>query len=104
MTTRRKREWFDDESFWCELYPVMFPEQRFAEAPEQVAKALALTNPGGTAALDLCCGPGQCSIALAKAGFKVTGVDRTKFMLDKARAKARAARARIERHYDRDVL
>jgi SAM-dependent methyltransferase len=96
MTARRKREWFDDDSFWCELYPFMFPEQRFAAAPEEVEKALALANPGGKAALDLCCGPGRCSIALAQAGFKVTGVDRTKFLLDKARANARAAKTRIE--------
>src|SRR5262249_5379332 len=32
----------------------------------------------------------------AKRGFRVTGVDRTKFLLDKARAKARTARVKIE--------
>jgi len=96
MKKRRKREWFDDDSFWQELYPFMFPEQRFAAAPEQIEKVLGLTKPGGKAALDLCCGPGRCSIALAQAGFTVTGVDRTKFLLDKARGKARAARSKVE--------
>jgi 2-polyprenyl-3-methyl-5-hydroxy-6-metoxy-1,4-benzoquinol methylase len=71
-TLRRKKEWFDDDSFWRELYPFMFPEKRIAEADEQVAKALALTNPPGKSVLDLCCGPGRCSIALAKKGFSVT--------------------------------
>jgi SAM-dependent methyltransferase len=94
--TRRKREWFDDDSFWQELYPFLFPEQRFTAAPEEIEKALVLTEPGGKAALDLCCGPGRCAIALAQAGFQVTGVDRTKFLLDKARSRARAAKVKIE--------
>ena len=92
----RKREWFDDESFWRELYPFMFPEQRIAAADEQVTQALALTSPAGKSVLDLCCGPGRCSIALAKRGFSVTGVDKTKFLLDKARIAARAAHLDIE--------
>jgi SAM-dependent methyltransferase len=95
-TTSRKKEWFDDDSFWRELYPFMFPDERIADADEQVAKALALTGPTGKSVLDLCCGPGRCSIALAKKGFTVTGVDRTKYLLDRARAKAGAARVKIE--------
>ena len=94
--TKRKKEWFDDDSFWRELYSFMFPEERFAIAEEQIEKALALTKPVGKSVLDLCCGPGRCSIALAKRGFAVTGVDRTKYLLDKARAKAVAARVKIE--------
>lgn len=96
MGARRGKEWFDDDTFWQELYAFMFPKQRFASAPEQIEKILRLTKPGGKVALDLCCGPGRCSIALANAGFSVTGVDRTKFLLDKARGKARATRARVE--------
>ena len=65
-TARRKKEWFDDDSFWSELYPSMFPEKRIADADEQIAQALALTKPVGKSVLDLCCGPGRCSIALAK--------------------------------------
>jgi SAM-dependent methyltransferase len=93
---KRKKEWFDNDSFWRELYPFMFPEKRIADADEQVAKALALTKPAGKSALDLCCGPGRCSIALAKRGFRVTAVDRTTYLLNKARAKARAAHVKIE--------
>jgi SAM-dependent methyltransferase len=95
-TAKRKKEWFDDDSFWRELYPFMFPEKRVAAADEQVAKALALTKPPGKSVLDLCCGPGRCSIALAKKGFRVTGVDKTTYLLNKARAKAKAARVNIE--------
>jgi SAM-dependent methyltransferase len=95
-TRKRKKEWFDDDSFWRELYAFMFPEKRIAEAQEQIAKVLTLTKPKGKSVLDLCCGPGRCSIALANKGFAVTGVDRTKYLLDRARAKASAARVKIE--------
>jgi len=96
MKPTRKKEWFDDDVFWRELYPFMFPEKRIAEANQQVAKILALTKPIDKSVLDLCCGPGRCSIALAKRGYSVTGVDRTKYLLDKARARARAERVKIE--------
>jgi SAM-dependent methyltransferase len=96
MKTTRKKEWFDDDSFWRELYPFMFSERRIAEADEQVAKVLALTKPSGKSVLDLCCGPGRCSVSLAKRGFSVTGVDKTKYLLDKARAQGRAAHVKIE--------
>jgi SAM-dependent methyltransferase len=95
-TPTRKKEWFDNDSFWRELYPIMFPQQRIADADEQIAKALALTKPAGNSVLDLCCGPGRCSIALAKKGFSVTGVDRTEYLLDKAREGASAAHVEIE--------
>jgi len=96
MSRRRKREWFDDDAFWRDLYPLMFPEKRFADSPEEIEKVLAMAKPRGKAALDLCCGPGRCSIALAKKGFAVTGVDKTGFLLNKARAKARTAKVEID--------
>lgn len=96
MKTVRKKEWFDDDSFWRAFYPFMFSENRTAGADGHMKKVLVLTKPPAKTALDLCCGPGRCSIALAKRDFSVTGVDRTKYLLDKARARARAARVRIE--------
>src|SRR5215471_8821139 len=95
-TTRRKKEWFDDEAFWHQLYPFLFPKERIAAADQQIEKALALTKPTGNAVLDLCCGPGRCSIALAKRGFSVTGVDKSKYLLDEARTKAIAARVKVD--------
>lgn len=96
MIARRKKEWFDDDALWRDLYPFMFPDERFAHADHEVEKVLGLAKPAGKSVLDLCCGPGRCSIALAQRGFGVTGVDRTKYLLDKARAKGRAAKAKIE--------
>jgi len=96
MNKRYKKEWFDNEVFWQELHPYMFSQKRILETPEEIKKVLYLTRPEGNCALDLCCGPGRCSLALAAAGFKVTGVDKTKYLLDKARVKARNAKAKIE--------
>ena len=96
MSSGRKKEWFDNDAFWQDLYPFMFPEQRFADAPIEIQKLLSLSKPSGKNALDLCCGPGRCSVALAKAGFKVTGIDRTKFLLNKARTKAKKEKVKIE--------
>jgi 2-polyprenyl-3-methyl-5-hydroxy-6-metoxy-1,4-benzoquinol methylase len=96
MKPNRKREWFDDDAFWRDLSPFMFPEKRFADASAEVDRALKLTKPRGKLALDLCCGPGRCSIALARRGFAVTGVDRTRHLLNQARLRAAAARVQIE--------
>jgi hypothetical protein len=31
INTQRKKEWFDNEAFWRELYPYIFPEKRFVD-------------------------------------------------------------------------
>lgn len=96
MQKNRPKEWFDNNDFWKDLYPFMFPEERFAQTEEEIQKVLALIKPVRKAALDLCCGPGRCSIALAKARFQVTGVDRTEFLLNKARTMAQEAKVQID--------
>lgn len=93
---KRKREWFDDSAFWRETYAVMFPKKRFAEAGAQIRRILKLAKPRGRRVLDLCCGPGRCSVALAKKRYAVTGVDKTRFLLDKARALGLAAKVNVE--------
>ena len=94
MNPNRRPEWFDNDAFWRDLYPLL--ARRSAEADEDTSRLLTLTKPQGQAVLDLGCGPGRFALALAQRGFAVTGVDRTKFYLDKARAQARKARLRIE--------
>jgi SAM-dependent methyltransferase len=93
---KRKKEWFDDNSFWKDMYAFMFPEKRFSDAHENLDKILKLIKPGGNTVLDLCCGPGRYSVALAKKGYTVTGVDRTKFLLKKARSLSKAENVEIE--------
>ena len=77
--------WFEQDSFWHTFEQFLFPDERFAISPEQCDQFLALTETGpGAAVLDLCCGPGRHSLELARRGFKVTGVDRTRAYLRRA--------------------
>ena len=89
-------EWFKNEDFWRSFYGYMFSAERFAAAPDEVARILALTNCSGGNMLDLCCGPGRHSVEFARSGFRVTGVDKSTFLLEKAREHASKAGASIE--------
>jgi SAM-dependent methyltransferase len=89
-------EWFENESFWKETYNFLFSEKLFKETNEQVENVLKLVDFHGSAVLDLCCGPGRCSIVLAKKGFSVTGVDRSPFLLDKAKERAKSEGLSVE--------
>jgi ubiquinone/menaquinone biosynthesis C-methylase UbiE len=64
-------------------------DERDAEAEEQALAAarLAGCEPGGDV-IDVPCGFGRHSIPLARAGFAVTGVDRSQRLLDEARRRA----------------
>jgi 2-polyprenyl-3-methyl-5-hydroxy-6-metoxy-1,4-benzoquinol methylase len=73
------------------VYPFMFPETSYRAAGEQVGHLLALTGLTSGTVLDLACRPGRYTIPLAQRGFRVTGVDCTPFLLDKARAYAATA-------------
>jgi ubiquinone/menaquinone biosynthesis C-methylase UbiE len=89
-------QWFENELFWKELYPYLFSQKVFRQAEEQVDKVLHLTGFQKGAVLDLCCGPGRFSTLLAKKGFRVTGVDLSAFLLEKAEERAAAAGVEVE--------
>lgn len=88
--------WFENDELWEDLFPFMFPPHRLDEADQETEKTLVLSGITKGSALDLCCGPGRHSIALAARGFDVTAVDRTAFLLDKARERAKQAGTDIE--------
>jgi len=88
--------WFEDETFWRELYPYLFHKERMALAAEQARAVVALADPRGRAFLDLCCGPGRHAVEFAMMGYDVTGVDRSPFLLERARRHARAADLAID--------
>ncbi|HEY6340011.1 MAG TPA: class I SAM-dependent methyltransferase [Bryobacteraceae bacterium] len=88
--------WFENDEFWRAFYPWMFHDRRFQSAPEEVEQLLALSGTTQGSALDLCCGPARHSIPLAQRGFHVTAVDRSPFLLNKARERAAEAGAAIE--------
>ncbi|MFC1742745.1 class I SAM-dependent methyltransferase [Candidatus Riflebacteria bacterium] len=87
--------WFEDESFWIETYPFMFPQQRFDMAWIEAEKILNLLEFKGRSVLDLCCGPGRIAIALAKRNLKVTGVDRSTFLLEKAKKRSKEEKLEV---------
>lgn len=78
-------EWFEKEDFWVNFGPIMFDEQRWAEAEsvaESVKKICGLSE--NDTIIDCGCGPGRISIELALLGLKVTGVDLIRPLLDAA--------------------
>jgi SAM-dependent methyltransferase len=89
-------EWFADETLWRELYPYMFPLERVAAAGNQVTGILNLTGITGGDLLDLCCGPGRHAVEFARRGFRVTGVDRSPYLLARAREKAAESAMGVE--------
>jgi SAM-dependent methyltransferase len=90
-------QWFEDEEFWRDFYPFMFAAERFAAAEEQVTQILNLIGPRPIkTVLDLCCGPARHSIQFAQRGFDVTAVDRSSYLLDRAREHTAAASVSIE--------
>lgn len=77
--------------------PVLFDQKRLERTKEEVDKILSLLKISPPASvLDLCCGPGRHSLELARRGFSVTGVDRTKTYLEKARKLAKKENLKAE--------
>lgn len=103
MSTKKTNnviDWYSDETFWQTFFFVLFPEERFEAAEEQIDKIIELLEFKGSSILDLACGPGRHSVVLAKKGFWVTGVDLSPFLLAKAKERAEAAGVEIEWIHD----
>ncbi len=75
----------------------MFDEARWAMAETEVEQIRVLSGVEPPAkVLDLCCGVGRHSLAFARRGFTVTGVDITASYLEAARESAAAENLEIE--------
>ncbi len=88
--------WYEDEQFWRDLYPYMFSKERFQNAQEEVEKILGMADLQAGAVLDMASGPGRHAVQLAKKGFIVTGVDKSAFLLEKARRLAQEEEVAVD--------
>ena len=94
---KKTRQWHEDNSFWETWGPILFSPMRVANAKDEVDKVINLLEIKPRArVLDLCCGVGRHSLELARRGFQVTGVDRTRSYLDKAIAQAAEENLSVE--------
>jgi ubiquinone/menaquinone biosynthesis C-methylase UbiE len=76
-------EFFGD--FYLRAYSGIAPD----EAEEQAVAAARLTGcPDGGDLVDVPCGFGRHAVALARAGYRVTGIDRSESLLAEARRRA----------------
>ncbi len=78
------------DAFFSDFYLRAYAsDERDAEAREQALAAARLAAcPEGGALLDVPCGFGRHSLALARAGYRVTGVDRSPTLLAEAHRRA----------------
>lgn len=88
--------WWD--TYFDELYLRMFET---VLTPERTAQEVAgimilLGLRPGARILDLCCGQGRHAVPLARAGYRVTGLDRSPYLLAQAQAEAERAGTRVE--------
>ncbi len=91
MPTSTSETW---DAFFNDFYLRAYAdEERDAEAGEQALAAARLAGcPDGGELLDAPCGFGRHAIPLARAGYRVTGVDRSTVLLDEARRRAAGER------------
>ncbi len=89
--------WHQNDAFWEAAKSALFSPDAWETARAQVEPQVALLRlePPATI-LDLACGPGRYALPLARLGFQVTGVDRTKAYLDEARKRASKEELAIE--------
>jgi SAM-dependent methyltransferase len=90
-------EWSDDPAFWRAMEPALCASGRLAIAEGDVKAILACVELSPSArVLDVGCGPGAHGMALARRGHRVTGVDASPRLLDRARAGARRQGVQVE--------
>lgn len=89
-------EWFEDESLWRDFSCSRKSACAWGDEVAQVVALAGLAAPAGKAVLDLCGGPGRPAVPLAQRGMRVTGVDRTACLLERARERAGLAGVDVE--------
>lgn len=105
MPRTSRSRWYADyfgEDYLRIYDPFLTPEYTAVEVAA-IIRLLGLRP--GSSLLDLGCGYGRIAIPLAKAGFRVTGVDTSDFFLDLAKKTARQDRVAVTwKHADMRLL
>jgi len=93
----KSKPWYEDDNFWETWGPIMFSERRLEATRGEIDGVVSLLGIKPEASiLDLCCGVGRHSLELARRGFQVTGVDRTRSYLDRASRQAETEGLKVE--------
>jgi SAM-dependent methyltransferase len=74
---------------YSRYYDLLYRAKDYAKEVEYVSRIIARHVPGARTLLDLGCGTGVHACAFARAGYRVTAVDRSETMLDQARDRAK---------------
>ena len=91
------KPWHEQNTFWETVASTLFTQRRWSDALAEVEQVVSLLGiEPGAQVLDLCCGVGRHSLELARRGFQVTGVDRTRLYLDRASRQAEAEGLMVE--------
>jgi SAM-dependent methyltransferase len=88
--------WYEDyfDDVFVDIYRDFLTPERTEREVEGLREMVSLQP--GAAVLDLACGWGRHSIALARAGLRVTGLDLSETLLARARKRAKAASVEVE--------
>jgi SAM-dependent methyltransferase len=96
---RKSGKWYADffrDGFYHRSWAPAERFQRAEREAEFILQALGLAP--GAAVLDLCCGEGRHSVALARRGYQITGLDLSGFHLRLARRAAKEAGVSLRWH------
>jgi SAM-dependent methyltransferase len=95
--SQQRNEWSDDPLFWRAMEPALCAPSRLSAAEGDVEAILGCVELSLNATvLDLGCGPGAHAVAFARRGYRVTGVDTSRRLLDRARTAARREGVHVE--------
>jgi SAM-dependent methyltransferase len=79
-----QRPWYDGffGADYLRIFSPVLPDERTAGEVNAVVERLGL--PPGARLLDLCCGQGRHAVPLARLGYRVTGLDLSRRLLERA--------------------
>ena len=96
---KRRSKWYVDFFRGGFYYNKWAPAERFQRAESEIGFLVeAMSLPEGAAVLDLCCGEGRHTVALARRGYRMTGLDLSAYHLRLARQAAKEAGVSVRWH------